>query len=333
MRRSSLTSFHVAPASSDMKTPAVLRLDDRVDTGRVGARDRDADLAPDRLGQPGVLRQLGPVAPPSVVLKRPLPGPPLESECGVRNTSHRAAYSTSGFFGSIDEIDGAGLLVAEERRAPTSCRRRSTGTRRVRDSARTDLPALRRRRCRVGWVDSDARDGVGLFESRVRPRLAAVDRLVDAVALDDVAAQLRLAHPDVHDVGIRLGDGDRTNRRGLEEAIGDRAPGHAAVGGLPEAAAGRAEVILERPARAARCRLRSSAAAGPIDRQRSPVKRAGSMTVATAGVALWAGACAIRERCSAPETSTASTRPTDNEGNPGPRVLGIDISPDDPGSC
>ena len=70
---------------------AVGGLDDRVDAVRVGARDRDADLSPDRLRKPGVPRQLVQVAPPSVVLKRPLPGPPLESECGVRKTSHSPA--------------------------------------------------------------------------------------------------------------------------------------------------------------------------------------------------------------------------------------------------
>ena len=60
----------------------------------------------------------------------------------------------------------------------------------------------------VRRVDADRGDGQRLLEADVRPRLAGVGRLVDAVALDDVAAQLGLAHADVDDVRIRLGDGD-----------------------------------------------------------------------------------------------------------------------------
>src|SRR5690606_37497364 len=101
-----------------------------------------------------------------------------------------------------------------------------------------------------------------LLEAHVRPGAAAVGGLVDAVALDDVAAQLRLAHADVHDIGVRLGNGDGADRGGLEEAIRYRAPVDAAVGGLPDATADRAEVVLHRPLRAAGDGLRPAAARG-----------------------------------------------------------------------
>src|SRR5688500_12787936 len=52
-------------------------------------------------GRPGFFVSSVQVLPPSVVLNRPPPGPPLESECGVRNTSQNPAYRTSGFFASI----------------------------------------------------------------------------------------------------------------------------------------------------------------------------------------------------------------------------------------
>src|SRR6188474_560647 len=42
------------------------------------------------------------VSPPSVDLKRPLPGPPLDIWYSTRNASHRAAYITFGFLRSIE---------------------------------------------------------------------------------------------------------------------------------------------------------------------------------------------------------------------------------------
>ena len=105
-------------------------------------------------------------------------------------------------------------------------------------------------------MDADPRDRLRLLQADVRPRLAGVGGLVDAVALDDVAAQLGLAHPGVDDVGIRRRDRDGADRRGLDLLVGDRPPRQAAVGRLPDAAAGRAEVVLERPA--ARCPRRSA---------------------------------------------------------------------------
>ena len=114
----------------------------------------------------------------------------------------------------------------------------------------------------VGRVDANLRDRLGIGEARVRPRLAGVDRFVDAVALHDVAADARLAHTDEHDVGIALGDRDGADRRAFDLAVGHRIPRLAAVGRLPQSAADRPEVVLVNADRAARGRDRTAAAHG-----------------------------------------------------------------------
>ena len=60
----------------------------------------------------------------------------------------------------------------------------------------------------VARIDADARDGLRLLESEVRPHLAGVRTAIHAVALHDVAAEFRLAHADVDDVRIGLCDRD-----------------------------------------------------------------------------------------------------------------------------
>ena len=55
-----------------------------------------------------------------------------------------------------------------------------------------------------------------------------------------------LAGADVDDVWIGRGDGDGADRRAGDLTVGHRLPRRAAVGRLPQAAAGGAEVVLER---------------------------------------------------------------------------------------
>src|SRR5690606_4534122 len=111
-------------------------------------------------------------------------------------------------------------------------------------------------------VDADAGDRAGVLEPEVLPGAAAVGRLVDAVTLHHVPAELDLAHPYVDDVGIRLAHGDGADRRAADLAVGDRAPGQTSVGRLPQPAARRTEVILVRPGDAAGHGDRASAAVG-----------------------------------------------------------------------
>src|SRR5688500_4121295 len=69
----------------------------------LSAPDTDTPSLPQRpVGSPGFLVISIHESPPSVDLKRPLPGPPLDMLHGVRCASHRAAKMTFGFFGSIE---------------------------------------------------------------------------------------------------------------------------------------------------------------------------------------------------------------------------------------
>ena len=73
-------------------------------------------------------------------------------------------------------------------------------------------------------MDLDLADVAGVLQPDIAPGAAAVVGPVDPVAVRDVAADRRFAGPGVDDVGIGLGDGERPDRRGLEEAVGDVAP-------------------------------------------------------------------------------------------------------------
>ena len=85
-------------------------------------------------------------------------------------------------------------------------------------------------------------------EPDVLPGLARVAAAVDAVAGQDVAADARLAGADEDEVGVRFGHRDRADRRRRDLEVGDGVPVVAAVGGLPEAATGGAEVGFVRAA-------------------------------------------------------------------------------------
>jgi hypothetical protein len=81
---------------------------------------------------------------------------------------------------------------------------------------------------------------------RMRPGLSGVARLVDAVARRQIAAQARLAHADVDDVRVRLGDRHGADRSALDEGVRNVAPRHAGIVGLPHTAAGGAHVVHQR---------------------------------------------------------------------------------------
>jgi hypothetical protein len=136
-------------------------------------------------------------------------------------------------------------------------------------------------------MDADFRDGVGVGEADVRPGLARVGRLVDAVAGHDVAANARFAHADVNDVGIRFGDSDGADRRALQLSVGDRRPVGAAVDRFPQTAADRAEVRFARPSFDAGHGDRSAAA---IRADAAPPECIGNRGVDSAG----GGCCGLR---------------------------------------
>ena len=112
----------------------------------------------------------------------------------------------------------------------------------------------------VQRVHANLRDVLRLDEADVRPRLAGIRRLVHAVARRDVAADFALAGADIHDVRIPWRDSHGADRRARDLTVGHRTPGGAAVHRFPQAAAGGAEVVLERPGHAAGDRNRTAAA-------------------------------------------------------------------------
>ena len=249
---------------------AVLVLDERVDAVRVRTRDTDADLAHEPLRQALIARDLAPgVAAVGGLV-----------QAAARTAARHLVFDAVGLpqrgehhvrVPAIDrDIRGAGLRVLEQHLLP---RRAAVGA--LEDAA---LVARHAVLAEVGdehdvgirRMDADFRDRVGVGEADVGPGLARVGRLVDAVAGHDVAADARFTHPDVHRVGVRLGDSDRPDRCALDLTIGDRRPVHAAVGRLPQAAADGAEVAFLRPPFHARHGNRSAAAertdAAPAER-------------------------------------------------------------------
>ncbi len=169
-------------------------------------------------------------------------------------------------------------------RAPsgTSCRRRSSERSRAPRSDRTDGRARRRR------AGSDRAGSTSIIaiicvssQAEMRPRLAGVGRLVDAVAGREVGPDDAAAGADVDDVRIGRRDGDRADRSG-RLAIEERLPVRAVVGRAPDAAVVEADVEdvrLARHAATARARVRrasgrSAASASPTpDRRRRPAEK------------------------------------------------------------
>src|SRR5207244_11682438 len=95
-------------------------------------------------------------------------------------------------------------------------------------------------------MDANLRDRRRVAQADVRRGFTGVDRLVDAVASHDVAADARLAHANVDDVRIGLRDCHGTHRRALDLAIGDWIPAQTPVDCLPHATADGAEVAFLR---------------------------------------------------------------------------------------
>ena len=198
-------------------------------------------------GMPGARVISVQVSPPSVDLKSPEPGPPLQSCHGLARDLPERGVERARVVRIDREIDGAGLVVAEEHLLPgRSAVARAIDAARLAGAA-SDRRARPRRRDRDSAGATRRREIVSVSaRPDVPPGLAGVDRPVDAVALHDVAAQLRLAHPDVDRRRVATATTAMAPTDELcDLAVGHRRPGRAAVGGLPQPAAGRAEVVLE----------------------------------------------------------------------------------------
>src|SRR6266852_8848295 len=100
----------------------------------------------------------------------------------------------------------------------------------------------------VARIDPNARNVLRVLQSDVLPRLAAIGRLVNSIAIRYVAAQAGLACSHVNPVRIRFRHGNRAARRD-HALVANRLPAHAAIGGAPHASGYSAEVVSEWTAR------------------------------------------------------------------------------------
>ena len=81
----------------------------------------------------------------------------------------------------------------------------------------------------IARIDGDLRDLLAVAQAEVRPGLAGVGGLVDAVADGEVGALQAFAAADVDDVRVRRRDRERADRAG-RLVVEDRLPGAAVVG-------------------------------------------------------------------------------------------------------
>src|SRR5215831_3511677 len=112
---------------------------------------------------------------------------------------------------------------------------------------------------RILGIDKDGRDLQRVAQSEVRPRFAAIERFVNAVADGKVGALQSLAAAYVNNVGIGRSQRDRADRAG-RLIVEERLPGAAVVVRLPHAAIIHADVEDVRLCRNARRAHRSAAA-------------------------------------------------------------------------
>ena len=111
-------------------------------------------------------------------------------------------------------------------------------------------------------IDDDFADRARIPQANVLPGLAAIERLVNAVAVRDVAANAGFARSDVEDVRDSSSHTAMLPIADVPSLIENRGPSHRAVGGLPHSAAGRAEIIGRGIARNSGRGQRASAAKG-----------------------------------------------------------------------
>ena len=270
---------------------AVLGLDHGVDTPAVGRRDDDADAPQDPAREPRVSRDVS----PGLAAVGRLPQRRLRPS--ARHAPRRALRLPDGRVERARvvrvhrEVDRAGAGTLEQHVVPPGAaiagpEDAALGIRTPRVSERGDVDQIG-----VVRVHADAADVARVAEPDVRPRDPPVSGSVDAVAVRHVAADARFTGAGVDDAGIGRRDRERTDGRGLEEAVGYVLPVGTAVGGLPDAAGAGAEVERHRVGRMARDRDHTTTAMRsdqtPLERVEQPrVDGHGVLEVAETRVAL-----------------------------------------------
>ena len=91
-------------------------------------------------------------------------------------------------------------------------------------------------------MDVDAADESGLTETQMAPGAAGIGRFVNAVAVGYVEPDLGLPGAGINYVGVRAGDGERTDRSGPEKAVADAAPIDPGINRLPHASGAGSEI-------------------------------------------------------------------------------------------
>jgi len=90
-------------------------------------------------------------------------------------------------------------------------------------------------------IDDNLADLPRVAETEVRPGLAAIGGLVDAIARGKIGTDVGLACAHVDHLGIRPSHGEGTDRRNLL-AVEDRLPDNTGIAGLPDPAIDRAKI-------------------------------------------------------------------------------------------
>ena len=240
----------------------VLILDQRVDAVRVGLGVGDANAADHAGGHAGIARDVGPCLATVGGLIEPAAGTAARHLVLDAIRLPQGGIQDIGIVRVNHDVDGAGLGVLEQRAPPglaavAALEYATFLTGAVVKAETGDVDDLG-----VGRMDADFGKGVRVPEADIGPLLSAVCRFVDAVAGHDIAADARLAHADVDDVRVRVGNRDGADRGAGDLAVSDRGPVVAGVGRLPQAATNRAEVGLARPSLDAGNRNRAATAVG-----------------------------------------------------------------------
>ncbi len=223
------------------RSPAVVRaveararrLDDGPDAIAPGRGHADPDLALDPARQPRIVGDVRPGVAPVGRLVDPAVRAPAGERPEVAVHLPGGRVEDAGVARVEGEVDRARLVAREEDLLPAAAAvpgaedpALPVGSERV--AERGDVHQVG-----VAGVDADLADVTAVGQPHVRPRLAAVGRLVDAVAVGDVDPDGRLPRSRVDDAGIRLGHRQRTDGRRSEVAVGDVLPVRAAVRRLP----------------------------------------------------------------------------------------------------
>ena len=233
------------------------RLDEHVDPGGIGRRDREVRFAAESLREPVLEFFPGVAAVPRALhaafhaARADGPGLPLDLPRGGVDGVRVAGLEL--------EVHRPGLLGHEEHELPIrpavlGAVDPALGVR------REGIPDLRHPGgIGIFRMDEDGAGAAGVLEAEAPPGLAGVVGPVDPLPDDDVAAQAVGAGGHIDDVRIAVRHRDGADGGALEGAVRDRDPVVAVVRGLPDAAPGGAHV--EGPGMGAVARHRGDPAA------------------------------------------------------------------------